>query len=47
MSYFGLKGKKVRIVKGEYEGEKGTILEETGYVDGRGGNAKICYLDKK
>ncbi len=31
---FGLKGERVKIIKGPYKDQQGTILEETGYTDG-------------
>ena len=33
---FGLSGKRVRIVKGQFRGEFGTIVKETGYTEGYG-----------
>ena len=38
---FELVGKRVKIVKGKYKGETGTIIEETGYIEGYGVVCKI------
>ncbi len=37
---FELKGKKVKFIKGDYEGQTGTILEETGYT----GYGVVCKI---
>ena len=44
---FGLKGKRVKIVKGEHEGKTGVVLEETGYTEGYGVVCKIKLDDGK
>ena len=38
---FELVGRRVKIVKGKYKGETGTIVEETGYTEGYGVVCKI------
>jgi len=38
---FGLEGKKCIIVKGDYKGQEGIIIEETGYTEGYGVVCKI------
>lgn len=44
-SDFDLKGKAIEMTKGEHQGKKGTILEETGYTDGHGVVCKIKLED--
>jgi len=41
---FGLRGKRVRIIKGEYRGCTGTIICETGYLEEYGVVVKV-FLD--
>ena len=38
---FNLVGRKVRIIKGKYEGKTGIIEKETGYTEGYGVVCKI------
>lgn len=38
---FELVGRRVKIVKGKYKGETGTIIGETGYTEGYGVVCKI------
>ena len=38
---FNLVGRKVRIIKGKYEGKMGIIEKETGYTEGYGVVCKI------
>ncbi len=42
---FGLKGQKIVMLKGEYSGKKGKILQETGYTDAHGVVCKIKLED--
>ena len=42
---FGLRGKRVKIIKGEFAGKYGTIVEETGYTEGYGVVCKIQLDD--
>jgi len=42
---FGLKGRRVIIVKGEHKGKRGIILEEVGYTGGYGLVCKIKLDD--
>lgn len=38
---FGIKGKRIKMIVGDYKGQEGTITEETGYTDGYGVVVKI------
>jgi len=38
---FGLKGERVKIIAGDFRGESGIILEETGYC----GYGVVCKIE--